>query len=183
MDELIKQLESQTKSLLDSLKQVFGGIRANRPSPQLVENIQVLYLDQQFAVKQLGSISIVPPRELQISVWDKGAVSAVAKAIQDSSLHLMPSVQGNIVRVQLPTLTTERRDELTKVVKSETEKIRIKLRGLRDEANKKIEAALKAKTISEDQKFKTKERIQKAVDKANEEIEGLLQGKIREISE
>jgi len=183
MDELVKQLELQTKSLVEALKQALGSVRANRPSPQLVENIPVTYLDQQLTVRQLGSISIQPPRELQISVWDKGAVQAVAKAIENSPLHLASSVQGNVVRAQLPALTAERREELTKLVKGEAEKVRIKLRGARDEVNKKIEAALKAKTINEDQKFKTKERVQKAVDKANQEIEILLTSKIKEISE
>ncbi len=183
MEDLIRQLELQTKALVDALKQTLGAVRANRPSAQLLENVQVMYLDQQLTVRQLGSISVVPPREIQISVWDKGVVSAVAKAIENSSLRLQPSVQGNIVRVQMPALTAERREELTKLIKGETEKIKIKLRGGRDEANRKIETALKAKTISEDQKFKTKERVQKAVDKANQEIESLLQGKIKEISE
>lgn len=183
MEELIKNLEVQTKALADALKQELSGIRTNRPAPQLIENVRVDYMGATLTVRELGSISVVPPRELQVAVWDRGSANAVAKAIEDSPIRVAPSVEGNIVHVRLPSLTEERRTELTKAAKAGSEKARIKLRGLRDEANKKIEAALKAKTISEDQKFKTKECVQKAVDKANESMEGLLQSKIKEISE
>lgn len=169
--------------MTDALKQELGGIRTNRPSPQLIENIQVDFLGQALALKQMGSISVVPPRELQVAVWDKSSVSTVAKAIEQSPLRLIPSVEGNVIHVRFPSLTEERRAELMKVAKSSAEKIRIKIRGARDEVNKRIAAAEQAKTISEDQKFKTKDRVQKLIDKANADIEVVLTAKIKEISE
>ena len=183
MEDLIKDLDLKSRALLDSLKQELSGIRTNRPTPQLIEDIEVNYLGQMLKVKQLGSISVLPPRELQVTVWDKNSVATVSKAIQDSPLKLNPSIEGNAIRLRLPPLTEERRDELVKVAKSVTEKLRIKIRNLRDEINKKITQAEGAKTINEDQKFKLKKRVDEAVGKVNKDIEDLLNGKVKEISE
>jgi len=170
MEELIKSTESRAKELTQSFKQELSGFRTNRPNPQLLENIQVAYADQMLPIKHLGSISIQPPRELQIHVWDINAVAAVSKAIEGAKIGVTPSVQRNVVRVFLPPMSDERREELKRLVKALAEKFRIQLRALRDEANKKVENALRAKEISEDNKFKLRERIQKAIDMGNGEI-------------
>lgn len=181
--DIIKDFEQKLKPLIESLKQELLNLRTNRPTPKLVENIKVDYMGQQLTLKQLGSISIVPPREIDVSVWDKNAVGPVAKAIETSGLGVTANIDGNLIRLNLPPLTDERRQELIKLVKSTAEQTRIKIRALRDEANKHAEAMFKDKKISEDQKFKTKKQIQDAVDKANAEIEKLLEAKIKEISE
>lgn len=181
--DILKDLEQKFKYLTDSLKQEFLNIRTNRPTPKLIENVKVDYMGQSMTVKQLGSISVVPPREIDISVWDRGAISPVAKAIENAGLGMTPNIDGNLIRLNLPPLTDERRQELVKLVKNTVEQTRIKIRAMRDDANKKTEADFKAKTISEDQKFKLRDQIQKAVDKVNAEIENLLAGKIKEINE
>jgi ribosome recycling factor len=183
MENLVKDLEKNLRVAVDGLKTELAGVRTNRPNPKLIEDIKVDYMGQQLTLKQLGSISIIPPREIDVSVWDKSAVPSVAKAIETSGRGLTANTDGNLIRINLPTLTDERRQELIKVVKSTTEQVKIKVRGLRDDANKQVESSFKAKQISEDQKFKTREQIQKAVDKINAEIETLLAGKIKEINE
>jgi ribosome recycling factor len=183
MEELIKNFSAKTKPLLDGLANEFSSIRTNRPTPQLVEDIAVDYMEQKMKVKQLGSISVVPPREIQIHVWDPASAPAVAKAIESSPLKLSPSVEGTLIRFSMPSLTEERRLELIKFVKATAEKSRIRLRALRDDVNKEIEAAFKAKTLSEDQKFKSKKQIQDVVDKLNRDIEVLVAKKTAEIAE
>jgi ribosome recycling factor len=183
MEDFAKALEKLARPGVDNLKTELSGIRTNRPHPQLVEDIKVNYLDQQLSIKQLGSISIVPPREIDINVWDKGAMEPVMKAIETSGRGLTANSDGNLIRIYLPTLTDERRQELTKVVKNLTEQVKIRIRTLRDDTNKKIESAFKAKMLSEDQKFKAKEQVQKTTDKLNAEVELLLAGKIKEITE
>lgn len=183
MDEIIKDLENRTRPILDALRQEFITLRANRPNPKLVEDIKVDYFDQKLTVKQLGSISVVPPKEIDIQVWDKNAVAAVAKAVEASSLGVSANIDGNLIRINLPTLTDERRQELSKLVKSVSEQTKIKIRNLRDDSNKKIEQAFKDKKISEDQKFKLKKQIQDIVDKVNKDTENLLAAKIKEINE
>lgn len=183
METLIKDLEKNLKAALESLKVELSGVRTNRPNPKLVEDIKVDYMGQQLTVKQLGTISIIPPREINISLWDKAAIAPLMKAIETSGRGLTANSDGNVIRINLPTLTDERRQELIKLVKSMTEQVKIRVRSLRDDVNKKVESSFKAKTISEDQKYKGKEQIQKAVDKINAEIESVLSGKIKEISE
>ena len=182
-DQLIKEFEKNLKTAVDYLRNELSGVRTNRPSPKLVDNLKVRYMEQEFIVQQLGSISIVPPREIDINVWDPASVAAVVKAIETSGMGLTANSDGNLIRINLPTLTDERREELTKLSKRLTEEAKIKIRSSRDDVNKKIEGLFKEKLITEDQKFKSREKAQKAVDSANGEIETLLSAKIKEISE
>lgn len=179
----LKFLEQKLKSLVDGLKTEFQTIRSGRPSPRMVEDIKVEVYDQQMPVKALGSISVVPPREIQISLWDKTAVNAVAKAIENSSLNVAANTDGNLIRINLPQLTDERKKELEKVVRKMTEETRIKVRTAREEANKEIKNLETDKKLSEDAAFKQKEEVQNLVDKINEEIETLLDNKIKELFE
>ncbi|PIR89208.1 MAG: ribosome recycling factor [Candidatus Harrisonbacteria bacterium CG10_big_fil_rev_8_21_14_0_10_40_38] len=183
MDDVVKKFEQETKSVIDDWKLELSGIRTNRPSPQLIEDIVVDYAGVPMKIKQLGSISVSPPRDLQISVWDKTMVSAVSNAIENSPLGLMPSVDGNMIRISMPPLTSERRTELGKFVKSTAEKVRIHLRMIRDDANKNIASQESEKVITEDQKFSLKNKVQELITKSNEEIDSLLEKKISEINE
>lgn len=183
MDQAVADFEKKIQALLGGMKQELTGVRTNRPTPQLIESIKVEYAGQLLMIKQLGSISVQLPRDLVVTVWDTSVAGAVAKAIEHASLGLTPSTDGQVVRIKIPPLTEERRAEFVKLVKSMAEKARIRLRAERDEVNKKIGRAADEKKINEDQKFKFKERVQKAVDKVNGEIETVLQNKIREVNE
>ena len=179
----LTEFEARLRSQAANLKTELQALRANRPSPKMVEDIKVEYYGQIMTVKQLGSIAVVPPREIHISVWDKAAVSAVAKAIEASQLNVPASVQGNTVMINLPQLTDERRKELEKVVRKIIEETRIKIRGARDEVNKEIKKVEEDKKLSEDAAFKKKSEVQKLVDRTNQDIEQLLDQKLKEISE
>ncbi|MBI3046562.1 MAG: ribosome recycling factor [Candidatus Harrisonbacteria bacterium] len=179
----LKNLEQKLKFLLESLKTEFQTIRSGRPSPRMVEDIKVEVYGQLMPVKALGSISVIPPREIQISLWDKEAVNAVAKAIENSSLNVAANTDGNLIRINLPQLTDERKKEMEKVVKKMAEETRIKVRTAREDANKEIKNLETGKKLSEDAAFKQKEAVQKLVDKINEEIEKLLENKLKEIFE
>ena len=107
-DQLIKEFEKNLRAAVDYLKNELSGVRTNRPSPKLVDNLKVRYMDQEFTVQQLGAISILPPREIDINVWDKESVNAVVKAIETSGMGLTANPDGNLIRINLPTLTDER---------------------------------------------------------------------------
>lgn len=162
--------------LLGELK----AVRSNRPSVGMVEDVRVEAYGQTMEVKQLGSLSIRPPREIEVNVWDHSVIGAVAKAIENAKMGFSVAVDGTTVRVTLPPLTDERRAELTKMVRKMTEEARIAVRGERDEAIKELK--LQA-GISEDQVFKSKAQIQKVVDAANEKIETALESKLQELGE
>ena len=173
----------KTAEIIKYFKDQISSIRSGRPTPKLVENLPVDYLNQKMTIKQLGSISIVPPTTIQISVWDAQAIFSVSKAIESSNLSVVANIDGNLVRINLPPLSSERRQDLIKVVKKEAEEAKIKIRHIRDEENKKINRQEEEGEIGEDQKFKLKEETQKEIDKANEEIERILENKIKEIEE
>jgi len=176
--ELIEKTKTDFDSLIEEFKGDLSGIRTNRPAPKLLEDIPVMYMEQKMLVKQLGSIGIEPPRDLVVNVWDQTAAGAIAKAIQDSDLGVGVSEQGKTVRVKLPDLTEERKQELGKLVKSMAEEIRIKMRRLRDDAQKDIK-----EEKDEDEVFRGKEALQKLVDEFNKNIDELVDIKTKEILE
>lgn len=176
--ELIEQTKTKFNSLIAAFKEDLSGIRTNRPTPKLLENVDVSYLGQTTPLKHLGSISIELPRDLVVNVWDQNAVSSVTKSINDAKLGVTASEQGRLVRVKLPELTEERKQELIKVIKSMAEDIRIKMRNERDDVQKNIK-----EEKDEDIVFKNKERLQGLVDTFNKEIEDLISRKTGEILE
>ena len=183
MDELIKNTEQKLKGIVSKFKPEILAIRTNRPNIGPLEDLKVNYFEQMLPVKQLASISVVPPREIQISVWDKSAVQNVAKAIEESGLGFNPNIDGQVIRLNIPTLNKERREEIVKLVKKMTEENKIRVRHGRDEAMREIKRMEDEKVISEDQEFKAKEKIQKIVDQVNYELDDLLNKKIIEINE
>lgn len=176
--ELVDKVKEDFNALIEEFKSDMSGIRTNRPSPKLLEDIPVSYMDQKMLVKHLGSIGIEPPRDLVVNVWDQNAVGGVVKGIQDADLGVGISEQGKSVRVKLPDLTEERKEELGKLVKSMAEEIRIKMRRLRDEVQKGIK-----EEKDEDIVFRAKEDLQKLVDNFNKQIDELVDRKIKEILE
>lgn len=179
----IKEIEAAFKGVLEKMKAELQAVRSNRPSVEIIENIQVTYYESQLPIKQLASLGVVPPREIHITPWDKNAMGPIMKAIQDAKIGLTVSSDDKTVRASLPQLTDERREEFMRLAKKLTETFRIQVRNLRDEAIKKVKAAEDRKEMNEDEVFKAKEKIQKAVDQVNKDIEGLLEKKLKELSD
>jgi len=177
------EFKTQMKKIVESLKKELSGVRTNRPSAALLEDIKVSYYDQTMPLKQLGSVGVKPPREIHVQVWDKDAVPAVVKAIESSSLNLSPQADENVVRIFLPELSEERREELVRHIKKSSEQYRIQVRNTRDDANKEVEKSFNDNEIGEDEKFRLKESIQNIVEDTNKEIEDLLDAKVSEIME
>ena len=175
--ENLKEFQNQINALLSSLKEAISILRTNRPSPRIVENIYVNYMDQNMQIKQLGSITVEMPRDIIITLWDKSLVPLVTKAIETANLGLSVSAGENMVRAKLPELTTERRDEIIKLVKSTAEETRIKMRRQRDDINKSISTE-----VDKDLKFRMKDDLQKKVDQFNDSIDKLIEDKIKDLS-
>ncbi len=176
--ELIEQTKGTFDSLTAAFREELLGIRTNRPTPKLLENIEVSYLGQTMPLKHLASIGIEPPRDLVVNVWDQNAIKSSVLAIDEAKLGVNVSEQGKSIRVKLPELTGERKQELIKVIKGMAENIRIKMRNERDEVQKAIK-----EDKDEDAVFKNKERLQGLVDAFNKEIDSLTNQKTGEILE
>ena len=180
---IVKDLETSLAGATGKLKQEMGAIRGNRPTVEMVQDIRLSLYDQSLTIKELGSISVIPPRMIQITVWDPEAIGAVMKAIDDARVGLSTSNDGTIIRASLSSLGDERREEMTKLVKKTAEVIRIQVRSHRDDAIKRLNNAEREKEITKDDVFSGKEKIQKSVDKANGDIEGMVDGKLSELGE
>src|SRR5258708_38632830 len=120
-EQLVKDLDGALSSVTQKLKQDLAQVRGNRPSPELVQDLKVSLYDQMLSIRELGSLSILPPNTIQITVWDKTAVGAVMNAINNAHLGLSTSNDGNNIRATLSSLGNERREELTKLVKKTAE--------------------------------------------------------------
>lgn len=176
--DIVKKFKKKTKNLIKALKKNLKGIRTNRPSTSLVEDIKVEYHGERTPLKHVSSISVSPPREIVIRVWEDDMVKKVTKAIEESDLDLSPNVDDEgVVKIFLPELSKERREELTSYVKKKVEKYRIQLRKTREEFNKKVEKMFDEDEIGEDTKYRLKEEIQKETDRTNDKIEDLFDQK------
>jgi ribosome recycling factor len=183
MESHINELKGHLDAITTKLKDELRAVRSNRPSVGLIEEIPVECYGQRLTVREVGSLAIRPPRTIEVTIWDKAAVPAVMKGIEEAKIGLSVSNDGNTVRASLPALTDERREEFSKLVKKMSEEARIQVRSRRDDAMKKAKTAQDAKQLSEDQVFTLKEKLQKTVDEANKRIEGLLDEKLAELAE
>jgi len=181
--ENLEKLKTKLKNIEESLKTEFSVLRVGRATPALVENILVDYYGAKAPLKQLASISAPAPRLLIIEPWDKNVIAAIEKAILSSDLGLNPIVDKNLIRINIPPLTEERRNSLIKITDIKLEEAKIKCRTARDEAMKEITDLFNNKKITEDDKFEIKEKIQELINTANNNLENITKLKEKEIKE
>lgn len=174
-------LRSKLDKVLTDLRADTSSLRTGRATPALVEDVEVEAYGSRQPVKALAAISTPSPREILIQPWDKSLLSAIEKAIQSSTLGINPIADKDTIRLALPTLTEERKRDLVKLLKEKLELARIQVRRTRDEAMKAVEAEEKAKAISEDERFRKKQEVEKAVGECNKKIEEAGASKEREI--
>jgi ribosome recycling factor len=182
-EELLKNLKIELDQIIDFVKSEFNTLRANRPTSAMVEDLSVEQYGQTQPLKYVATINVVLPNIILIKPWDKQMIEAIVKAISHSPLSLAPIVEKDFVRLVLPTLTQERKDQIIKLLHKKEEEGRIAVRLRRDEAGKQVQKMEKDKIINEDEKFRLKERIQKLVDETNSLLEKLLAQKEKEIEE
>ena len=183
MEQIVKDLEAALAGVTEKLKTDIGAIRGNRPSPEAIQNITLSLYGQTLSIRELGSLSVLPPRTVQITVWDKDAVAPIVKAIEAAQMGLTASNDGTTIRATVSALGDERREELTKLVKKTAEAARIQLRSRRDDVMKRVKDGEAAKTLTKDDVFRGKEKIQKVIDGANSAIEKMVDEKLAELGE
>lgn len=179
--EIINGAEDKMKKAFESVTREFSEIRTGRASPTLVEGMHVDYYGTPTLLKQLASISAPDAHLLVIQPWDVSAIPEIEKAIMKSNLGITPSNDGKVVRLSVPQLSKERRQELAKVVHKMSEEGRISLRTIRRDAKEHLEKLEKDKVVSEDDKFRGIEELQKHVDKYIAKVDDLLKNKEKEI--
>lgn len=183
MQDILKESKTEFDKILGWFRGEISSLRTGRATPALVEDVEVEYYGTRTGLKHIASLSAPDPRTIVIQPWDKGALESIAKAIESSSLNLKPVVDSDVVRLSLPTLTEERRKDLIKLLGEKAEEARIRSRHTRDEALRKVQDKEKAKEISEDDKFRAKNELQKAIDEFNAKLKEVEEKKEREILE
>jgi ribosome recycling factor len=157
-------------------------IRTSRASPALVEDIEVSAFGSKFTVKQLGSISTPANNQILIQPWDSSYIEPIQKAIEVSGLGMSAVADGSGIRLSLPLLTEEYRHQLTRTLNEKAEQSKQTIRRIREDCWNRIQDAQKAKEITEDDKFRGKEELQKVIDEYNKKIKDLIDRKLKEIS-
>lgn len=181
--ESLHTTEEKLKKSIEALMREFSEVRTGRASPHLVEGLHIDYYGTPTLLKQLASISVPDAHLITIQPWDKAAIPEIEKAIAKSSLGINPSNDGKVIRLAVPQLSKERREDLVKVIHGMAENGRVSLRTIRRDAKEAIEKLEKDKLIPEDDKFRGIDELQKIVDKYMAKVEELLKAKEKEVLE
>ena len=167
---------------VDWLSTEFSGIRTGQAAPALLDLVKVESYGTKVSLNQVGSIGIEDARTLRVSPWDSESIAEIERAIGEANLGVSVATDSSGLRVIFPELTSERREQLSKLAKSKLEEARVRVRTARDEVMKSIEAAEKAGDIGEDEKFRQKDEIQKEVESTNQKLDSLYEQKEKEIA-
>lgn len=183
MSDAVQDAESKMKKGVENTQKKFAGIRTGRANPSLLDPVMVDYYGTLVPLKQLANISIPEPRMIVVQPYDKGAMKDIERGIQKSDLGLSPMVDGGIIRLPLPALTEERRRDLVKVVKKESEEGKVAIRNIRRDAMDALKKMKDKKELSEDVAKTKEDQLQKLTTRYTEEIDKLLAAKEKEIME
>jgi len=181
MKELKPILDDQMNKAIKSLQNQMSKVRTGRATPAVLDGIMVDYYGTPTPIKNVGQISTPEARLLQIQPFDKTLIPAIEKSILAANIGITPGNDGNLIRIQFPALTEDKRKALVKDVKKLGEDAKVVVRNVRRDQNEKVKAAEKAKTLSEDESKKVQEEIQKITDNFIKEIDKTVEAKEKEL--
>lgn len=180
-DRIAKEAEGRMKDALEAIGKQFAGIRTGRAHPGLVEAIKVDYYGTKTPLKQLANITTPDPRSVVIQPWDKNSMNMIEKAIQNSDVGITPTNDGKVIRLSMPQLTQERREELKKVLHRITEEGKVSIRNARHHAIDEATKAEKDNRMTEDDKFLAREKVEKVTKEYTKKMQEALEDKEKEI--
>ncbi|MGA9852388.1 MAG: ribosome recycling factor [Gammaproteobacteria bacterium] len=183
IDDMKKNATARMHKSVETLKDALARLRTGRAHTSLLDHLRVSYYGSEVPLNQVANVTAGDARTLIITPWEKQMVTVIEKAIMTSGLDLTPATAGNVIRVPMPQLTEERRREIIKVARQETEAARVAVRNVRRDANTELKAWLKDKKITEDQERRAQEDIQKLTDRHIADIDKILAAKEAELLE
>ncbi len=183
IDELLSDAKDRMTKSVDSSRGELATVRTGRASPHLLDRIMVDYYGNPTPLKQLANVSASDARLLTVTPFDKSALGGIEKSIQESDVGLTPSNDGNVIRLQIPEMTEERRREMVKVVHGVAEEGRVAIRNVRRDIMADLRELKKEGEAGEDDERRGEDALQKQTDEAIAEIDSLLKGKEEEILE
>ena len=181
--EVMADCRDKMAKAIEHLKSEFSSVRTGRATPALVEKIRVDYYGSEVPLQQIAGFSVPEPRVLVVSPYDKGSMSAIEKALQQSDLGINPGNDGQVIRLVFPELTQDRRKELVKVVKGQAEDGRVSIRNLRRHARQELESLEKNGELSRDELDRIEKELEKATHEVIGEVDQMLGHKERELLE
>jgi ribosome recycling factor len=183
IDELLTDAREHMEKSVDATRSKFGSVRTGRASPTLLDRIMVDYYGAQTPLKQLATVSAPEARLLTVQPYDKSSIKNIERAILESDVGLTPNNDGQIIRLQVPELTEERRKQLVKVVRSLAEEGRVGIRNIRRDVMHDLRELRDAGDAGSDDEHRAEEALQKLTDQKVAELDALLKGKEEEILE
>jgi ribosome recycling factor len=183
MQDVISSNEERMKKSVASLKEGFASLRTGRASAALFDRIRVDAYGDKSPLNQVANISVPEARLIVIQPWDKNLITEIEKSIRSSELSLNPSNDGKVIRISIPPLTEERRKELVKLAKNQTEESRVAIRNIRRDGNEALKKLLKDSKITEDDETKGVDDLQKLTDSYINQVNKVLEEKEKEIME
>lgn len=181
MDPLLAEEKKRMEATLEAFQRELATIRTGMASPALLDHVRVLAYGEQMPLNQLATVAAPESRLLVITPWDRSQLPTIEKAILTSDLGLTPVSDGQVVRLQIPALTEERRRELSKIVGKRAEEAHVALRNIRRDTNSGLEKKEKAKEISEDELEARKKDVQKLTDEYVAKVDEIAEAKTKEI--
>ena len=180
-EETIKNCSSKMKKAFEVFSHELSSLRTGRANASMLDIIKVDVYGQKMSINQLATITTPEARTLNVQVWDQNNVSLIDTAIRKSNIGVNPQIDGQLMRIPIPNLNEERRNELKKIMGGLAEKAKVSIRNIRREANDKLKKDLKDKKIGEDESKKFEKKIQNITDNQITELEKKLKEKEREI--
>jgi len=177
----LKDIERRMDGAVDTLRKEFGGLRTGRASASLLDPVTVESYGATMPLNQVATVSVPEPRLISVQVWDRGSVKAVEKAIREAGLGLNPQSDGSTIRVPIPELNQERRQELVKVAHKYAEQARVAVRNVRRDGMDGLKKMLKDGDVSEDEQKTLSDKVQAATDAHIKKIDEALAAKEKEI--
>ena len=175
--QLVKDVDEKMKKTIAAVTRQFSEVRGGRANPALIEHVAVSYYGAPTPLKQLAAVTAPEPRMLVVQPWDANAVHEIEKALLQSGLGITPMLDGKVIRLPIPPLSSERRAELVKILHKMAEEGRVAIRTIRRDANEAVKKLKTDKQLGEDEAFKLQDQIQKLTDKIIAEIDALLKSK------
>jgi ribosome recycling factor len=183
IDEFLDDARDRMHKSVEATRSELGTVRTGRASPHLLDRVEVDYYGAQTPLKQLAQVAATDVHLLTLTPYDKGSVSAIEKAIQEADLGLTPNNDGNVIRLQIPELTEERRKDLVRVVHGVAEEGRVAVRNIRRDVMHDLKELRKEGEAGEDEERRAEATLQKETDKAIGEIDALMKAKEEEVLE
>jgi ribosome recycling factor len=183
LDAIYAETEDRMDKVISAFQRELATLRAGRATPALLDRIEVDYYGAMTPLNQLAGVTAPESRLLVIQPWDKQALGDIEKAIMKSDLGLMPTNDGNVIRLSIPQLTEERRKDLVKFVRKKGEESKVGIRNVRRDANDDIKQLEKSNDISEDERRRSQDKIQELTDKKILDIDAVMAVKEQEMME